>query len=519
MKEKLIIFDTTLRDGEQCPGASLNTIEKLEIATQLEKLGVDVIEGGFPISSPGDHEAVSAIAKMVKNATVAGLARSLEKDIDAAYSALKKAVSPRIHVFLATSKIHLQYKFKKAEPEILKQAVEAVKYARKKVSDVEFSPEDASRTNLPFLAQIVEAVIRAGASTVNIPDTVGYAIPEEFASIIEYLKKHVPNIGEAVISVHCHNDLGLAVANSLTAIKHGARQVECTINGIGERAGNAALEEIVMAIKTRRDFFEKVTTRIDSRQIMKTSKMVSRLTSLMVQPNKAIVGANAFAHESGIHQDGILKYRQTYEIMNPAEVGLNESNLVLGKHSGKHAFKNRMKKLGYELDGDRLIHAFEAFKVLADQKKVVYDEDLEALADEKLAKGQDAFKLLYLNVSSSMPPGIPMATVRLEHNGKVLQDVSTGDGPVDALYRSIEKLSKVKFKLVDYKLQALTGGEAATGEVYVKIEVPGKMESSGRSSSTDILVASAKALVNALNRYLFRLQIKKDKAVWTEPGM
>ncbi len=514
MKEKLIIFDTTLRDGEQCPGASLNTAEKLEIALQLEKLGVDVIEAGFPVSSPGDHEAVSAVAKAIKNATVAGLARSLEKDIDAAYSAVKKAVSPRIHVFLATSKIHLQYKFKKAEPEILKQAVEAVKYARKKVRDVEFSPEDASRTDLPFLAQIVEAVIRAGATTVNIPDTVGYSIPEEFANIIEYLKREVPNINEAVISVHCHNDLGLAVANSLTAIKHGARQVECTINGIGERAGNAALEEIVMAIKTRSDFFEKMVTRIDSRQIIKTSKLVSRLTSLMVQPNKAIVGANAFAHESGIHQDGILKYRQTYEIMDPASIGLNESNLILGKHSGKHAFKNRMKKLGYDLDEERLIKVFQAFKLLADQKKVVYDEDVESLADENLAKGKEPFKLVYLNVSSSTPPGVPMATVRLEHHGKTLQEISTGDGPVDALYRAIERLSGVKFKLVDYKLQALTGGEDATGEVYVKIEVLGKMESSGRASSTDILVASAKALINALNRYFFRLQIKtKSKNV------
>ncbi|MBN2144994.1 MAG: 2-isopropylmalate synthase, partial [Candidatus Aureabacteria bacterium] len=331
--KNLIIFDTTLRDGEQCPGASLNPGEKLEIALQLEKLGVDVIEAGFPISSPGDMEAVALISGKIKNASMAGLARSLQKDIDAAYQALRKAVSPRIHVFLATSKIHMQYKLKKAESEILSLAVEAVRYARKKVSDVEFSPEDAARTSLPFLAKIVEAVIKAGARTVNIPDTVGYSIPQEFSRIITYLNDHVSNIREAVISVHCHNDLGLAVANSLSAIQQGAGQVECTINGIGERAGNASLEEIVMTIKTRRDLFRDISTKIDTRQIIKTSKLVSRLTSLPVQPNKAIVGANAFAHESGIHQDGVLKHRCTYEIINPSSVGLSESMMVLGKHS------------------------------------------------------------------------------------------------------------------------------------------------------------------------------------------
>jgi 2-isopropylmalate synthase len=423
---RLIVFDTTLRDGEQCPGASLNISEKLEIAQQLERLGVDVIEAGFPISSPGDLEAVATIARTLQNTTVAGLARSLKKDIDAAWEALRGAVSPRIHVFLATSRIHMQYKLKKAEEEILKQAVEAVTYARKKVDDVEFSPEDASRTDLPFLARIVEAVIRAGARTVNIPDTVGYAVPQEFGGIIRYLKTNVPNIDEAVISVHCHNDLGLAVANSLAAVSEGARQVECTINGIGERAGNASLEEVVMALKTRKDAYKRLSTGIHTRQLIKTSRLVSRLTSLMVQPNKAIVGSNAFAHEAGIHQDGVLKHRKTYEIMNPASVGLSDSLMVLGKHSGKHAFRSRLKKLGYNLTDEEIVKAFDQFKVLADRKKVVYDEDLEAIADDSLSRADEIFKLKYMNISSSTPPGIPTATLKLEKDGKILQDAPTG---------------------------------------------------------------------------------------------
>ncbi len=510
--EKLIIFDTTLRDGEQCPGASLNVSEKLEIAKQLERLGVDVIEAGFPISSPGDFESVELIAKSIKNASVAGLARSLEKDVDAAYNSLKKAVSPRIHVFLATSKIHMQYKFNKAESEILYQAVEAVKYARKKISDIEFSPEDASRTNLPFLAKIVEEVIKAGAKTVNIPDTVGYAIPEEFGNVIRYLKENVPNIDEAVISVHCHNDLGLAVANSLSAVKNGARQVECTINGIGERAGNASLEEIVMTMKTRKDYFKGITTDINSKEIIKTSKLVSRLTTLMVQANKAIVGANAFAHESGIHQDGVMKFRGTYEIINPTTVGLTESMMVMGKHSGRHAFKARLKKLGYDLDGAELLNAFEHFKVLADRKKVIYDEDLEAIADENSSKIQERIKLIYLNVSSSTPPGVPTATIKIEMDGNTVIDASTGDGPVDACYKAIERLSKVQLKLVDYKLNALTQGKDAMGEVYLKVIGPGNIEVSGRSSSTDIIEASAKAYINALNKYLHKKESLKNNS-------
>ena len=510
--EKLTIFDTTLRDGEQCPGASLNTGEKVEVALQLERLGVDVIEGGFPISSPGDFEAVSTIARKIRNASVAGLARSLTKDIDAAYEALKKAAKPRIHVFLATSKIHMQYKLKRAESEILALAVEAVKYARKKISDIEFSPEDAARTDLPFLAKVVEEVIKAGARTVNIPDTVGYSMPGEFGNIIKYLKENVPNIHEAVISVHCHNDLGLAVANSLSAVTNGARQIECTINGIGERAGNASLEEIVMSLKTRKDIFKGITTGINTKEILKTSKLVSRLTSLMVQPNKAIVGANAFAHESGIHQDGVLKHRQTYEIIDPKSIGLTESMMVMGKHSGRNAFATRMKKLGIPLSGEELNDLFEKFKILADKKKTVYDEDLHALADESYSKTEESFKLLYLSVTSTNP-GIPTATIKLEHKGQISEDAATGGGPVDAVYRAIERLSGIKFKLLDYRLSALTAGKDAMGEVTVKILGPEKIEISGRGSSTDIIEASAKALINALNKYLVRKTAPKGKAL------
>lgn len=510
MTDRLIIFDTTLRDGEQCPGASLNTQEKLEIALQLEKLGVDVIEAGFPVSSPGDFEAVSLIASKLKKCSVAGLARSLDKDIDAAYQALKKAVSPRIHVFLATSKIHMQYKLKKAESEILKQAVWAVSYARKKVSDIEFSPEDASRTELPFLAKIVEEVIRAGARTINIPDTVGYSVPGEFARIIRYLKEHVPNIQEAVLSVHCHNDLGLAVGNSLSAVLEGARQVECTVNGIGERAGNAAMEEIVMAINTRKDIFRNIKTGINTKQIMKTSKLVSRLTSLPVQPNKAIVGANAFAHESGIHQDGVLKNRATYEIIHPETVGLTESHMVLGKHSGKHAFRTRLKQLGHELDDNQLETAFAAFKILADKKKVVYDEDLEAIAEEGSVLENEVCKLIYWGIYSSTPPGTPTATVKLEFNGKIIEDAAIGDGPVDALYQAMERMIGIKLKLVDYQIKSLTQGEDAMGEVYVKISGPLDIEVGGRASSTDIIDASAKAFVHAINKYYQKRTKKKN---------
>lgn len=518
-KDKIIIFDTTLRDGEQCPGASLNTDEKIEIAKQLQFLGVDVIEAGFPVSSPGDFEAVHKIAKEVRGCQIAGLARSLKKDIDAAYNALKVAASPRIHVFLATSKIHMKYKLKKAESEIVKQAVEAVKYARSKVDDVEFSPEDASRTTLPFLARIVEAVISAGARTVNIPDTVGYSTPAEFGNVISYLRQNVSNIDQAIISVHCHNDLGLAVANSLSAVQSGARQIECTINGIGERAGNASLEEVVMALNTRKDIYSGLTTNIKTKQITKTSKMVSRLTGLIVQPNKAIVGSNAFAHEAGIHQDGILKNRSTYEIMNPSSVGLTESTMVLGKHSGKHAFKARLKKLKYDLEGDALVRAFDAFKVLADKKKVVYDEDLIALADETASQIPVTYELVYMTASSASEPGVPTAMVKLKKDDQVFQDAATGDGPVDALYKAMERLIGTKFKVLDYKLKALTIGKDAMGEVYVKLQGPKRISYTGRSTSTDIIEASAKAYLSAANKYFFHHKNVKEKISSAGPGI
>ncbi|MEI6863306.1 MAG: 2-isopropylmalate synthase, partial [Candidatus Omnitrophota bacterium] len=400
MSEKIIIFDTTLRDGEQSPGASLNHAEKLEIARQLNVLGVDVIEAGFPISSPGDFDAVKAVAKQVKGPIICGLARAIEKDIDAAYNAVKYSARPRIHVFLATSKIHMKYKLKKAEDEIVKLAIAAVKYARSKCADIEFSPEDASRTEPGFLYKVVEAVIAAGASTVNIPDTVGYTTPFEYSDLIKGIKTNVPNIDKCVISVHCHNDLGLGVANSLAAVLSGARQVECTMNGLGERAGNASLEEIVMAIHTRRDIFKDMATSVNAKEICKTSRLVSKLTGMPVQPNKAIVGANAFAHESGIHQDGMLKERSTYEIIRPEDVGFGETKLVLGKHSGRHAVAERLKKLGFELSKEQIDKAFERFKVLADKKKEMFDEDLETIVDEELSKMREEFKLEHFHISS-----------------------------------------------------------------------------------------------------------------------
>ena len=505
------IFDTTLRDGEQSPGASLDAGEKVEIAQQLERLKVDIIEAGFPISSPGDFESVKLVAGNVKNAVVTALARSVQKDIDAAYNSIKKAVAPRIHVFLATSKIHREYKLKKAREEIIKLAVDAVKYARKKVSDVQFSPEDASRTELVFLAKVVEAVIEAGAKTVNIPDTVGYSIPDEFSKVIHYLINNVPNINDAVIAVHCHNDLGLAVANSLTAVVAGAGQVECTINGIGERAGNASLEEVVMSIKTRKDFYKGIKTNIDNRQILKTSKMVSRLTNILVQPNKAIVGSNAFAHESGIHQDGILKKRETYEIIDPKDVGFKESRLVLGKHSGRHAFKEHVKKIGFNLTDEKLEKAFESFKIIADKKKDVFDEDIIAIIEDEISSVPETFILDYLNVTSGSRPNIPTATVRIKKDKEVYQDAAGGDGPVDAAYKAIERICKVRVELVDYNIKSVTRGKDALGEVSIKVRSKKKSVFTGRGTSTDIIEASAQAFVNALNK-IVSYDKKKSKS-------
>lgn len=514
MKDKIIIFDTTLRDGEQSPGASLGVREKLEVANQLARLGVSVIEAGFPIASPGDFEAVKLIAWEVKGPIICGLARAVIKDIDRAAEAVRYSKSPRIHVFLATSKIHMKYKLHKAEDEILKQAVFAVKYAKKYVKDVEFSPEDAARTEPEFLGQVVGAVIRAGAGTVNIPDTVGYAIPSEFGNLIKWLRENTPGIDDIILSVHCHNDLGLAVSNSLSAVLHGARQVECTINGIGERAGNASLEEIVMAIRTRKDLFG-LKTDIDTAQITKTSRLVSRLTGIPVQPNKAIVGENAFAHEAGIHQDGILKKRITYEIMRPEDVGLKESKLVLGKHSGRHAFKERLKDLGHKLNDVEIDKAFERFKIVADKKKTIYDEDLEAIVEEELSAIPESFHLVYFNVTCGNRT-VPTATVQLRRDKKIFEDASSGDGPIDAAYKTIDRITGVKGRLLDYNIKAVTSGKDALGEVNIRVRSQEGRIVSGRGSSTDIIEASIKAYLNVINKLVYWSKKRKITKISSE---
>ena len=505
MKNKVLIFDTTLRDGEQTPGASLTVNEKLKIALQLEKLGVDIIEAGFPRTSPGDLEAVRLVAKHIKKCMVCGLARATKEDIDAASTALKQAKNPRIHVFLATSKIHRQYKLKKAKDEILKISVDAVKYARKKCGNIEFSPEDASRTELDFLAEVVEKVIAAGARTVNIPDTVGYAIPEEFGRTIKYLMNTVPNINKAVVSVHCHNDLGLGVSNSLTAVLNGARQIECTINGLGERAGNAALEEIVMAMVMRKDIYKDLRTNVVTKELYKTSKLVSRLTGIPVQPNKAIIGENAFSHESGIHQDGILKKRVTYEIIRPQDVGFKGSRLVLGKLSGRHAFSERLKALGYSISQKELDQAFVRFKELADKKSKIFDEDLATIVEDELSTIPEAYKLVNFQVTSGKELK-PLATVEVAHEKEVINMTAVGDGPIDACFKAIDKASKLKGRLVDYKVNAVTSGKDALGEASVKINFTGDMVI-GRGSSTDVIEASVLAYINAINR----LTLRKNK--------
>jgi len=495
------IFDTTLRDGEQSPGASLNTSEKLEIARQLELLNVDIIEAGFPISSPDDFEAVQGVAALVKDSTVAGLARCVEKDIVRAAEAVKEAARPRIHVFCATSAIHRQYKLKRAEEEILKLSVEGVKLARSFVNDVEFSPEDASRTELPFLSEVVAATIEAGAATVNIPDTVGYSTPDHFKRIIEHLFETVKNIDQAVISVHCHNDLGLAVANSLAAVQAGARQVECTINGLGERAGNASLEEVVMAIHTRRDVFN-CRTRINTRRIFPVSRLVSSLTGIHVQRNKAIVGENAFAHEAGVHQHGMLAHRETYEIMHPQDVGIPSSKLVLGKHSGRHALRDRLRQLGHDLDEPKLEATFEQFKILADRKKEVFDEDLEAIVGQILEEAENARSWELVTLQTTGGTGVvPTATVRLKNltSGEEVTDAATGDGPIDAAFSCVQRLTGVDASLKQYDLRAVTGGRDAQGEVHLELEVGGRTYR-GRGRSTDIIEASALAFVTAINR-------------------
>lgn len=502
---KIKIFDTTLRDGEQSPGASMNVEEKIQVAKQLKKLGVDIIEAGFPIASPGDFEAVNRIAKEVKGIVVAGLCRARDEDIERAAEALKPAEQKRIHTFIATSDIHLKYKLRMDRDQVIQAAVKAVKKAKQYTDDVEFSAEDATRSDWDYLCKVTEEVIKAGATTVNIPDTVGYTIPQEYGDLIEYLMNKVPNIDKATISVHCHNDLGLAVANSLTAILKGAGQVECTINGIGERAGNAAMEEIVMALKVRNDFF-KADTNIVTQEIYRTSRLISKITGMMVQPNKAIVGANAFAHEAGIHQDGVLKERTTYEIMRPQDIGIPSSKIVLGKHSGRHAFKTRLEELGFSLTEEELNRAFERFKKLADQKKYIFNEDIEALVSDEVLRISEVYQLVDLEVESGTKKK-PKATVRMRINGKDKEISVSGDGPVDSVYKAITELTGSKAELNKFEIKAITGGTDALGEVTVILEEGGHTVR-GHGSDTDIIVASAKAYVNALNK----LALKNTKA-------
>lgn len=498
---KIKIFDTTLRDGEQSPGASMNVDEKIQVAKQLKKLGVDIIEAGFPIASPGDFEAVNRISQEVKGVVIAGLCRARDEDIERAAEALKPAEQKRIHTFIATSDIHLKYKLRMDREQVLEAAIKAVKKARQYTDDVEFSAEDATRSDWDYLCKVTEEVIKAGATTVNIPDTVGYTIPQEYGELIEYLMNKVPNIDKATISVHCHNDLGLAVANSLTAILKGAGQVECTINGIGERAGNASMEEIVMALKVRNDFF-KADTNIVTQEIYRTSRLVSKITGMIVQPNKAIVGANAFAHEAGIHQDGVLKERTTYEIMRPEDIGIPSSKIVLGKHSGRHAFKARLEELGYSLSEEELNRTFERFKKLADQKKYIFNEDIEALVSDEVLRITEVYQLIDLEVSSGVNKK-PTATVKLKINGEEKELTITGDGPVDAVYKAITELTGSKAELNKFEIKAITGGTDALGEVTVILEEAGHTVR-GHGSDTDIIIASAKAYINALNKLALR---------------
>ncbi len=495
---RVIIFDTTLRDGEQSPGASMTRDEKLRIARQLEKMRVDVIEAGFAIASQGDFEAVKAIADTVRNSTICSLSRALDKDIDRAGEALRNANSGRIHTFIATSPIHMKYKLQMQPDQVVEQAVKAVSRARNLMDDVEFSLEDASRSEFDFMCRIIEQVIDAGARTINIPDTVGYAVPQEFAATIARLIKNIPNADKAIFSVHCHNDLGLAVANSLAAVSAGARQVECTVNGLGERAGNASLEEVVMAIRTRHDTLG-VTTNIDTTQIVPASKLVSSVTGFPVQPNKAIVGANAFAHESGIHQDGMLKHRETYEIMTAESVGWHANRMVLGKHSGRNAFRTRLEELGTSVASEaELNDAFARFKDLADKKHEIFDEDLMALvSDTRASAGNEIYRLSSLKVTSQTGE-VPQASITLMINGKEQSAVSAGSGPVDATFKAIESLVQSGSSLELYSVNAITSGTDSQGEVTVRLELGGRIVN-GLGADTDIIIASAKAYVHALN--------------------
>ncbi len=504
MPEVIRIFDTTLRDGEQSPGCSMDMEEKLRLAYQLERLGVDIIEAGFPIASEGDFESVKLVASKIKGPQVAGLCRANSKDIERAWEALKTNKKPRIHTFIATSDIHLEHKLRKTRDQVLNEAAEAVRFAKGFTDNVEFSAEDASRSDPNYLCMVLKAVIEAGAETVNIPDTVGYALPQEFGDLIATIKEQVPNINNATIAVHCHNDLGLAVANSIAAVLNGARQVECTINGVGERAGNCSLEEFVMAVHTRSDLLD-FKTNITTDQIYPTSRLLTHITGMEVQRNKAIVGANAFAHEAGIHQDGLLKKTTTYEIISPKTIGLTDHSLVLGKHSGRHALKVHLERLGYPLSKEQLDQVFEQFKALADKKKEVFDEDLEFLADDVIRgseKKDQKYELVSIEVSTGTERS-PLALVKLKVEGEVREGFDTGDGPIDAIYKTIGKIAKTNYDLMEYQVKAVTGGTDAQGEVYATLK-DGDIVMRGRGTHTDILVSSAKAYVDALNRLDFK---------------
>ncbi len=510
MKDKIYIFDTTLRDGEQSPGCSMNTQEKLKMARQLEDLRVDVIEAGFPIASEGDFEAVREISKIVKGCTIAGLSRATAVDIDRAFEALQYADKPRIHTFIATSDIHLKHKLKKTREQVLEQAVNAVAHAKKLTADVEFSCEDASRSDIDYLCQIIEAVIDAGATVVNLPDTVGYAIPQEYGSMIRTIRERVKNIDKTILSVHCHNDLGLAVSNSISAIANGARQVECTVNGIGERAGNASLEEFVMALRTRPDALP-FNIDVNAEEIYKSSRLLSTLTGMMVQRNKAIVGANAFSHEAGIHQDGIIKSRMTYEIMTPESVGIKHSTLVLGKHSGRHALKKRFEELGYSLSAEELENVYSEFTRLADKKKEILDEDLMAILNTKFESDESRFTLKSMQVMTGT--GIKStALIELTDGKDTYADSATGDGPVDAAYNAIERITKMDGQLADYTIKSVTWGGDAVGEVFVKV-IFHDVIFTGHAASTDIVTGSVEAYLQAVNRALTAKSAKSAEEV------
>ena len=510
MKNQVIVFDTTLRDGEQSPGASMNVAEKLRLAIQLERLGVDVLEAGFPAASPGDLEAVKMIAQKIRGVQVTGLARASKEDIDSAWEAVKDAAHPRIHTFIATSDIHLEYKLKMTREEVIKAAVESVRYAKAFTDNVEFSAEDGSRSDRDFLCKVFEAAIEAGATTVNLPDTVGYALPHEFAELVTYIRQHTPSIHKAILSVHCHNDLGLATANTLAGLKAGARQVEVTINGIGERAGNTSLEEAVMTLYTHRDHMG-LSTRINTKEIYPTSRLVSMITGIVVQPNKAVVGANAFAHEAGIHQDGVLKHRQTYEIMEPETIGLAANRLVLGKHSGRHAFRDKLVGLGYDLEEKDLNRLFKKFKELADKRKEILDEDIEVLVAEEILRVPDKYRLDYLNVVSGTL-AVPTATVKLRIDGREVQSAGFGVGPIDAAYNTIAKMTGTRSKLLRFSVNAISGGMDAQGEVTVRLQENG-LVALGKGADPDIITASAKAYINGLNRLEY---LKKNPSLMPE---